>query len=117
MVSTSQARPHVLSPEALAQELARLPGWSADGAGLSRAFHFADFPAAIAFLMAAAVEAERLDHHPDWRNVYDRVEVRLVTHETADGAPGITELDLELARCMDEVAAGLRSAGDPEEKR
>ena len=90
MVSTSQARPHVLSPEVLAQGLARLPGWSADGAGLTRTFHFASFPAAIAFLAAAAVEAERLDHHPDWRNVYDRVEVRLVTHDTADGTPGIT---------------------------
>jgi 4a-hydroxytetrahydrobiopterin dehydratase len=83
--------------------LASLPGWRA-GEGrdcLTRTFRFADFNAAFAFMTRVALMAEKLDHHPEWSNVYNRVEVTLTTHD----AGGVTELDVRLARFMDEAAS------------
>ena len=68
--------------------------------GFSRDFRFGDFVEAFAFMTAAALHAEKLDHHPEWSNVYAKVSVDLVTHD----AKGITELDFELARRMNEIA-------------
>jgi 4a-hydroxytetrahydrobiopterin dehydratase len=74
----------------------------ADRDAITRTYDFRDFAEAFAFMTRIALHAEKTDHHPEWRNVYKRVEVVLTTHE----AGGITERDIALARLMDE-AAGL----------
>src|SRR5438046_9552063 len=81
---------------------ARLPGWRlAEGRdALQKTFKFADFSAAFGFMARAALVAEKMDHHPEWANVWNRVEVTLSTHS----AGGLTELDLELAEAMDKIA-------------
>lgn len=85
--------------------LARAPGWVAarGGTALKRTFKFASFGDAFAFMTRAALEAERLNHHPDWFHGYRRVQVLLTTHSQG----GITEADLKLARLMNDTAAAL----------
>ncbi len=82
---------------------ARLKGWSV-GPGerdaITRTFTFDDFNAAFGFMTRVALKADQLDHHPEWFNVYNRVEVLLATHD----ADGVTDLDVELASFMDKVA-------------
>lgn len=83
--------------------LAQLPGWSAapgDRDAIFRAFRFKDFNAAFGFMTQVALMADKLDHHPEWANVYNRVDVTLTTHD----AGGVTELDVTLAAFMDEAA-------------
>jgi 4a-hydroxytetrahydrobiopterin dehydratase len=82
--------------------LASLSGWgrSADRDALVKSFRFADFSTAWAWMSRVALLAESMDHHPEWSNVYNRVEVLLTTHD----ADGVTELDLRMARFMDEAA-------------
>ena len=83
--------------------LAGLPGWrAADGEreAISRTYRFADFNTAFGFMTRTAIRAEQPDHHPEWFNVYNRVEVVLTTHD----AGGVTELDVTLARFMDAAA-------------
>ncbi|HRH19796.1 MAG TPA: 4a-hydroxytetrahydrobiopterin dehydratase [Brevundimonas sp.] len=70
---------------------------------ISRTFVFADFNAAFGFMTRVALKADQMDHHPEWFNVYNRVEVVLTTHD----ADGVTELDLALAQFMDAAASGL----------
>jgi 4a-hydroxytetrahydrobiopterin dehydratase len=93
----------LLSPEALSSALAELPAWSleAEGTVLARTFRFPDFPSALAAMTRVAFEAEALGHHPDWANSYNRLEVRLTTHD----AGGLTEKDLTLARAFDRLCA------------
>lgn len=81
-----------------------LPGWEVEdgGGAILRSFAFRDFSRAFGFMAAVATHAEKHDHHPEWRNVYNRVEVRLASHD----ASGVTDRDLELARFMNEVAEG-----------
>jgi 4a-hydroxytetrahydrobiopterin dehydratase len=83
--------------------LGKLAGWSeAQGRdAITKKFVFADFNAAFGFMTRAALVAEKLDHHPEWFNVYKTVEVTLSTHD----AGGLTERDIELARAMDQFAA------------
>jgi len=85
-----------------AAALARLDGWTAvEGRdAIGRTFRFADFNAAFGWMTRVALAAEKLDHHPEWSNVYGRVEVILATHD----AGGVTELDVTLARLMDGYA-------------
>ncbi len=90
----------LLSAKEVAARLEGLPGWSLDGGKLHRCFRFADFRRAFAFMSGAALAAERFDHHPEWSNVWSKVDVRLSTHE----AGGITELDFRLAQAMSELA-------------
>ena len=83
--------------------LARLPGWAkapGDRDAIARTFRFADFNAAFGFMTRVALMADRLDHHPEWSNVYNRVDVVLTTHD----ADGVTELDVTLAQFMDAAA-------------
>jgi 4a-hydroxytetrahydrobiopterin dehydratase len=86
--------------------LAQLSGWSAaEGRdAIVKTFKFADFNAAWGFMTRVALAAEKLDHHPEWFNVYNRVEVLLATHD----ADGVTELDVTLAKIMD-MAAGQQA--------
>ena len=80
----------------------QLNGWSAEpgGEAILKSFRFDDFNAAFAFMTRIALKAETMNHHPEWKNVYNRVEVRLTTHD----ANGVTQLDVELARFMDSLA-------------
>jgi 4a-hydroxytetrahydrobiopterin dehydratase len=82
----------------------RLPGWRmVDGRdAISRTFTFADFSAAFGFMARAALAAERMNHHPEWFNVWNRVEVTLSTHD----AGGLTERDVKLAEALDRIAGG-----------
>ena len=75
--------------------MARLPAWTevAGRDAIARTFTFSDFSAAFGFMARAALAAEKLDHHPEWSNVYNKVTVRLTTHDSG----GITELDISLA--------------------
>ena len=91
-----------LSVEARKAALAKLAGWS-DAKGrdaITKKFVFADFNAAFGFMARAALVAEKLDHHPEWFNVYKTVEVTLATHD----AGGVTELDVKLAEAMERIA-------------
>jgi 4a-hydroxytetrahydrobiopterin dehydratase len=93
-----------LGDEARKAALAKLTEWSeASGRdAITRKFVFADFNAAFGFMTRAALVAEKLDHHPEWFNVYKTVEVTLATHD----AGGVTELDVKLAQAMDRIAGG-----------
>jgi 4a-hydroxytetrahydrobiopterin dehydratase len=92
-----------LSGDARKSALARLGGWSEtkDRDAISKKFVFADFNQAFGFMTRAALVAEKMDHHPEWFNVYKTVEVTLSTHD----AGGLTELDIKLAEAMDKLAA------------
>lgn len=81
--------------------LSGVPGWSVLDGALYRQFMFKDFVQAFSFMTAAALIAEAKNHHPDWRNVYRTVEVRLSTHD----AGGITDLDFDLAGRLNSLAA------------
>ncbi|MGB6965655.1 MAG: 4a-hydroxytetrahydrobiopterin dehydratase [Xanthobacteraceae bacterium] len=91
-----------LSGEARRSALGRLKGWSEVSGrdAISKKFVFADFNQAFGFMTRAALVAEKLDHHPEWFNVYKTVEVTLSTHD----AGGVTELDIRLAETMDKIA-------------
>ncbi|MBL6946840.1 MAG: 4a-hydroxytetrahydrobiopterin dehydratase [Rhodospirillales bacterium] len=88
-----------LTGEARQNAIAELDGWieSADRDAIEKSFRFGDFNEAFAFMTQVALKAEKMDHHPEWRNVYNRVEVTLTTHD----AGGVTLRDIQLARFMD----------------
>lgn len=96
-----------LSPDARASGLAALPGWrEVEGRdAISRGFRFADFGAAFGFMTRVALVAEAMNHHPEWFNVYNRVDITLSTHD----AGGLSPLDLQLAAAIDRIAAGAGS--------
>tara|TARA_B100000965_G_scaffold65949_1_gene51686 strand:- start:3058 stop:3348 length:291 start_codon:yes stop_codon:yes gene_type:complete len=91
-----------LTGDARAQAIAGLDGWTdVDGRdAISKTFQFKDFNAAFGFMTRAALVAEKMDHHPEWFNVYNRVEVTLSTHD----AGGVTQKDIDLAAFMDRAA-------------
>ena len=84
--------------------LQELSGWSkVEGReAIFKSFNFKSFRAAFGFMTQAALVAEKMDHHPEWFNVYARVDVTLATHS----ADGVTELDIKLAKAMDLIALG-----------
>jgi 4a-hydroxytetrahydrobiopterin dehydratase len=86
--------------------LKALKGWTkaeGDRDAIFKAYKFVDFKSAFAFMSGAALKAEQMDHHPEWFNVYNKVEVTLTTHD----ADGVTQKDLELAGFMDQLAGRL----------
>lgn len=93
-----------LDDVALAAALAELPDWqlALDGKAILRQLRFSNFRAAFGFMTEVAIEAEKLDHHPEWSNVYRTVDIRLTTHD----AGGLTMLDIALARSIDAIARG-----------
>ena len=93
-----------LSADARKTALARLSGWSEVSGrdAISKKFTFKEFNQAFGFMTRAALVAEKMDHHPEWFNVYKTVEVTLATHD----AGGVTELDVKLAEAMDKIAGG-----------
>jgi 4a-hydroxytetrahydrobiopterin dehydratase len=87
-----------------AEAVGQLNGWTvvAGREAIAKQFRFADFNEAFGFMARVALVAEKLDHHPEWSNVYNRVDVVLATHE----AKGVTDLDVKLATFMDSAAGG-----------
>jgi 4a-hydroxytetrahydrobiopterin dehydratase len=92
-----------LSSEERTKQLATLNGWQvvADRDAIQRAFKFADFNEAFGFMTRVAIKAQEMDHHPEWFNVYNKVDITLSTHE----ANGVTERDIKLAAFIDSVTA------------
>jgi len=88
-----------LTPDEIAEALAALPGWAldADGTGITRSFLFPDFVEAFGFMTRVALLAEKADHHPEWSNVWNRVEIRLSTHDCS----GLSKRDMALAAKID----------------
>jgi len=94
------ARPTKLADAEVTQRLAALPGWTLKDGKLHRELTFPDFTQAFAFMTDVAREADALDHHPEWFNVYNRVVIDLATHD----ASGITTLDFDRARRAEDLA-------------
>ncbi len=93
-----------LSAEARAAALTGLPGWSGceDRDAISKTFVMHDFVEAFGLMTRVALIAERMGHHPDWRNVWNRVEVTLTTHDSG----GVTDNDIRLARAIEDTVSG-----------
>jgi 4a-hydroxytetrahydrobiopterin dehydratase len=92
-----------LTIEELKTALKRLPDWqlAKDREAIARSFKFSDFDAAFSFMSRVALKAAAMDHHPEWFNVYNKVDVTLATHD----AGGVTQKDIDLAAAMDGYAA------------
>lgn len=92
-----------LSTSEITAKLQERDGWSLaeDGLSITRTFKFDTFASAFGFMAESAIWADKLDHHPEWFNVYSKVEVKLTTHS----AKGLTDLDFELAARMDKAAS------------
>ena len=89
-----------LTDAQVAEHMKTLPGWEVGEDRIRRTFRFKDFVEAFGWMSSVALVAERMNHHPEWRNVWATVEVELSTHD----AGGLTELDMKLAAAMDELA-------------
>jgi 4a-hydroxytetrahydrobiopterin dehydratase len=83
----------------IAAGLGKLPGWSIEGGNLHRAFEFRDVPQAFAFMTRVALVAEKMDHHPDWSNSWNKVVIDLCTHS----AGGLTRNDFDLAAKIQQI--------------
>jgi 4a-hydroxytetrahydrobiopterin dehydratase len=92
-----------LSDTEISTQLSGIPRWTHAGGKLHRRFEFRDFVTAFGWMASVALVAEKMDHHPDWKNVYRTVDVELSTHD----AKGVTHNDFELAQAMDRLAAPL----------
>ncbi|MDD9908311.1 MAG: 4a-hydroxytetrahydrobiopterin dehydratase [Ahrensia sp.] len=92
----------LLSDEARERALSGLDDWDgSSGKSIAKTFRFETFAQAFGFMATIAVIAEKMDHHPDWTNVYNRVEVTLSTHDKG----GVTQLDIDLAAAMNAAAS------------
>ena len=98
------ARPTQLSADERDAALAALDGWifDADEKAIKKDFRFTDFSEAWGFMNRAALLAEKMDHHPEWFNVYNKVDVKMTTHDV----DGVTSLDIEMATAMNNFASG-----------
>ena len=90
-----------LTPPARTAALTRLPGWKFKRDALEKSFEFGDFRAALSFMVRVGFEAEAMNHHPEWTNVYNRVSVRLSTHDAGDK---VTAKDVELAQRIQKIS-------------
>ena len=93
---------NTLDSSRIAELLLELPGWSHRGDSLARDFRFANFSQAFGFMARVALLAEKLDHHPDWSNSYNRVSIALTSHD----AGGLTERDAQLAHGIEQLYKG-----------
>lgn len=92
-----------LSPSEIQAALAELPGWEVVDGKLHKTFKFKSFAQALGWMVSVGVYADKMDHHPEWSNVYSRVTVDLVTHDLGNA---ISNLDVDLARRMNDLAGG-----------
>jgi 4a-hydroxytetrahydrobiopterin dehydratase len=100
----------------VAEALERLPAWAAapgEREAIRRQVVFGDFSRAFGFMSRVAMQAEKLDHHPEWSNVYSKVDVLLTTHD----AGGVTELDVELAKFIDAAALQCGAVDPPRARK
>ena len=95
----------ILSNKQLNEYLEDLDGWSIENEKLSKTFKFSSFIQAFGFMTEVAITSEAMDHHPEWSNVYNRVEINLITHSEG----GITKLDTELAKKIDTISSSIKS--------
>ncbi len=93
--------PKKLTHDEIKQALEELSEWSIVGGKLHKVFRFDSFGGAIGWMVSVAIYADKIEHHPEWMNVYNRVQVDLVTHDLDDA---ISDLDVDLARKMDTIA-------------
>jgi 4a-hydroxytetrahydrobiopterin dehydratase len=91
-----------LSEKEIALEVAKLSGWKVVNGKVNKTFEFDDFVQAFGFMTRVAMEAEKMNHHPEWFNVYNRVRIDLVTHDVG----GISDYDIKLANTIDRIAKG-----------
>ena len=89
-----------LSSEKISEELKNLPGWIIKDEKIHKDFEFEDFNQAFGFMTRAAMHIEKMNHHPEWFNVYNKITVDLTTHD----AGGITQNDIELAKILNSLA-------------
>lgn len=92
---------HKLNEKEIQEALDALPGWQVRNGKLYKEYKFGSFAEAVGWMMSSAIHADKLDHHPEWSNVYNRVEVNLVTHDLGNV---ISNLDVELAQKMEHLA-------------
>jgi 4a-hydroxytetrahydrobiopterin dehydratase len=92
-----------LSDEEVGHAIRNLPGWQVVHGKLHREYKFPDFTHAFGFMTMAAIGIEKMNHHPEWFNVYNRVSVDLTTHDSG----GITKNDLDLASLLESIATKL----------
>lgn len=97
------AKEKVLSSLEIATELKNLNGWSLKGDKISKNFEFKDFIQAFSFMTRVALEAEKANHHPEWFNVYNKVNIELRTHDCEDPKGGITRKDINLAQSIENL--------------
>lgn len=93
-----------LTPPEIEHALTHLPGWAWERGALVKTLEFGDFREAMGFMLRAGFEADALDHHPEWTNVYNKVSIRLTTH---DAGNKVTAKDVELAGRMEKLRAVL----------
>lgn len=89
-----------LSEKEIKDEMSKLKGWQIVDGKLNRTFEFADFNEAFGFMTRVAMEVEKLNHHPEWFNVYNRVKIELVTHDV----DGLSNFDFKLAHIINRIA-------------
>ncbi len=99
-----RSKPHVMSDKEIKESLVEVPEWKESNRTLFRELSFPNFQDAFAFMTAAALLSEKMDHHPDWSNTYNKVIIRLATHECG----GISERDFAWAKSADKI---LRTYG------
>ncbi len=95
-------RPKKMTDEEIRSALDSLEGWRYEGGKLHKEFQFKDFSEAFGVMTRVALVAEKMDHHPEWFNVYRTLKIDLATHD----AGGVTELDVHLAKAIEKIVAG-----------
>ena len=93
---------HKLTDKEIESEVNKMPGWKVVNGKLSKSFEFKDFIEAFSFMTRVAMHAEKMNHHPEWFNVYNKVNIDLVTHDLN----GITNYDMKLANAINKIQAG-----------
>lgn len=91
-----------LSEQDIQEQVAKLEGWKVIGGKVNKTFEFENFVQAFGFMTRVAMEAEKMNHHPEWFNVYNRVRIDLMTHDVG----GISNYDIKLAKIIDRIAKG-----------
>jgi len=100
VVNTTTMRPSLYNANEIQENLQWLKDWKLQGNSIHKDFKFKDFISAFGFMSQVALHAEKLNHHPEWKNVYDTVSITLSTHD----AGGLTDLDFKLAKLIDKIS-------------
>ena len=91
-----------LTEKEIQQQVSKLSGWKVVSGKINKSFEFDDFVQAFGFMTKVAMEAEKMNHHPEWFNVYNRVRIDLMTHDV----DGISNYDIKLAKTIDKISKG-----------